>query len=46
MYTDEYGVIRVAKRLFISADGQAKAQGEVLDMATALKEIDISLCHI
>jgi type VI secretion system secreted protein VgrG len=41
--TDEYGVIRVAKGLFISADGQAKAQGEVLDMATALKEIDICL---
>ncbi|KEY59828.1 type VI secretion system Vgr family protein [Serratia sp. DD3] len=39
--TDEYGVIRVAKGLFISADGQAKAQGEVLDMATALKEIEV-----
>lgn len=41
--TDEYGVIRVAKGLFISADGQAKAKGEVLDMATALKEIDLAL---
>jgi len=38
--TDEYGVIRVAKGLFITADGQSKAAGEVLDMATALKEID------
>ncbi len=38
--TDERGVIRVAKGLFISADGQQKAVGEVLDMAAALKEID------
>ncbi|MCT9845955.1 type VI secretion system tip protein VgrG [Leclercia adecarboxylata ATCC 23216 = NBRC 102595] len=41
--TDEYGVIRVAKGLFITADGQQKAAGEVLDMDTALKEIDICL---
>ncbi len=39
--TDEYGVIRVAKGLFITADGQAKAAGEVLDMATALREIEV-----
>lgn len=39
--TDEYGVIRVAKGLFITADGQQKAVGEVLDMETALKEIDV-----
>jgi type VI secretion system secreted protein VgrG len=39
--TDEYGVIRVAKGLFITADGQQKAAGEVLDMATALKEIEV-----
>lgn len=38
--TDEFGVIRVAKGLFVTADGQTKAQGDVLDMATALKEID------
>ncbi|MEB6335705.1 type VI secretion system Vgr family protein [Serratia rhizosphaerae] len=38
--TDEYGVIRVAKGLFITADGQHKAAGEVLDMDTALKEIE------
>jgi len=41
--TDEYGVIRVAKGLFITADGQQKAAGEVLEMETALKEIDICL---
>ncbi|VTM10918.1 Uncharacterized protein conserved in bacteria [Raoultella terrigena] len=39
--TDEYGVIRVAKGLFITADGQTKAAGEVLDMDTALKEIEV-----
>jgi len=39
--TDEYGVIRVAKGLFITADGQQKAAGEVLDMETALKEIEV-----
>lgn len=39
--TDEYGVIRVAKGLFITADGQQKAAGEVLDMETALREIEI-----
>lgn len=41
--TDEYGVIRVAKGLFVTADGQQKAAGEVLDMETALKEIDVCL---
>ncbi|EJP5824925.1 type VI secretion system lipoprotein TssJ, partial [Cronobacter sakazakii] len=44
--TDEYGVIRVAKGLFISADGQQKAAGEVLDRETALKEIDLCLQQI
>ena len=38
--TDEYGVLRAGKGLFISADGQPKAQGEVLDMDAALKEIE------
>ncbi|HBL4690432.1 TPA: type VI secretion system tip protein VgrG, partial [Citrobacter sedlakii] len=38
--TDEHGVIRAGKGLFVSADTQAKAQGEVLDMSAALKEID------
>ncbi|ELY3999838.1 type VI secretion system tip protein VgrG [Cronobacter dublinensis] len=44
--TDEYGVIRVAKGLFITAQGQAKAAGEVLDRETALKEIEICLQQI
>ncbi|WP_414630532.1 type VI secretion system Vgr family protein, partial [Cronobacter sakazakii] len=44
--TDEYGVIRVAKGLFISADGQQKATGEVLDRETALEEIDLCLQQI
>ena len=38
--TAEHGVIRAGKGLFISADAQAKAQGEALDMDAALKEID------
>ncbi|QBX82650.1 type VI secretion system Vgr family protein [Citrobacter tructae] len=39
--TDEHGVIRVAKGLFITAEGQTKAAGEVLDMETALREIEV-----
>ncbi|MCH9289182.1 type VI secretion system tip protein VgrG [Klebsiella quasipneumoniae] len=38
--TDEHGVIRAGKGLFVSADMQAKAQGGVLEMSAALKEID------
>ncbi|MCK7230494.1 type VI secretion system tip protein VgrG, partial [Enterobacter asburiae] len=38
--TDEHGVIRAGKGLFVSADAQAKAQGDALDMSAALKEID------
>ncbi|MFZ4833755.1 type VI secretion system Vgr family protein [Rouxiella sp. Mn2063] len=38
--TDEYGTVRAGKGLFISADEQLKAQGEMLDMAAALKEIE------
>lgn len=41
--TDERGVIRVARGLFISADGQQKAAGGVLDMDIALREIDLCL---
>lgn len=41
--TDEHGVIRVARGLFISADGKQKAAGEALDMDTALREIAIAL---
>ncbi|TBN93431.1 type VI secretion system tip protein VgrG [Salmonella enterica subsp. salamae serovar 13,22:z:-] len=38
--TDEWGVLRAGRGLFVSADAQAKAQGEALDMNAALKEID------
>ena len=38
--TDEWGTIRAGKGLFVAADAQAKAQGDALDMDTALKEID------
>ncbi|WP_413685628.1 type VI secretion system Vgr family protein [Proteus sp. NMG38-2] len=36
---NEWGGIRAGKGLFISADEQPKAQGEVVDMDAALKEI-------
>lgn len=39
--TDEHGVIRVAKGLFVTAEGQTKAADDVLDMDTALREIEI-----
>ena len=34
--TDSWGAIRAQKGIFISADGQAKAQGQVLDMEPAV----------
>lgn len=34
--TDSWGAIRAQKGLFITADGQAKAQGEVREMAAAI----------
>ncbi|HIC8915709.1 type VI secretion system tip protein VgrG [Enterobacter roggenkampii] len=34
--TDSWGAIRAQKGIFISADGQTKAQGQVLDMAPAI----------
>lgn len=37
--TDEHGAIRAGKGLFISADEQSKAQGEVLDMTQAVQQI-------
>ncbi|ENA9698524.1 type VI secretion system tip protein VgrG [Salmonella enterica subsp. enterica] len=37
--TDERGALRAGKGLFISADAQTKAQGDVLDMQTALNII-------
>ncbi len=41
--TDEFGVIRVAKGLLVTANGQNKAVGEVLDQADALREIEVCL---
>ncbi|MXD08382.1 type VI secretion system Vgr family protein, partial [Escherichia coli] len=38
--TDEWGTLRAGTGLFVAADAQAKAQGEVLDMDAALKEIN------
>ncbi|MGM8791974.1 DUF2345 domain-containing protein [Enterobacter chuandaensis] len=38
--TDEYGVIRVAKGLFITADGKVHGEGDILDMDVALHEIE------
>lgn len=34
--TDDWGALRAGKGLFISADGQPKAQGQVLDMSAAV----------
>nr|WP_320204884.1 type VI secretion system Vgr family protein [Cronobacter dublinensis] len=46
MRSDEHGVIRVAKGLFICAYGQPKATGEVPDRETALQEIALCLEQI
>lgn len=37
--TDLFGAIRAEKGIFMSADGQAKAQGKVLEMAAALSQL-------
>uniref|UniRef100_UPI00055A0140 DUF2345 domain-containing protein n=1 Tax=Photorhabdus australis TaxID=286156 RepID=UPI00055A0140 len=37
--TDAWGAIRAGKGLFISADEQAKAQGQTLEMQTALSQL-------
>ncbi len=37
--TDSWGAIRAQKGLFITADGQAKAQGEVREMAAAISKL-------
>ncbi|VTP15506.1 Phage-related baseplate assembly protein [Phytobacter ursingii] len=37
--TDRWGVIRAKKGIFISADGQDRAQGQVREMAAALSEL-------
>lgn len=40
--TDEYGAVRAAKGLFLTADEQAKAQGPVLEMAPAINQINLA----
>lgn len=37
--TDSFGAIRAQKGIFISADGQAKAQGKVLEMQAAMDSL-------
>ncbi|VEI20143.1 Uncharacterized protein conserved in bacteria [Serratia plymuthica] len=37
--TDSWGVIRAQKGIFISADGQTKAQGQVLEMQPAVSNL-------
>ncbi|WP_258034279.1 DUF2345 domain-containing protein, partial [Pectobacterium odoriferum] len=37
--TDSWGAIRAQKGIFISADGQAKAQGDVLEMGAAVSNL-------
>jgi len=44
--TDGWGAIRAQKGIFISADGQAKAQGQVLDMEPALARLSAALVEM
>jgi type VI secretion system secreted protein VgrG len=44
--TDSWGAIRAQKGIFISADGQAKAQGDVLEMGAALSLLKGALNQI
>ncbi|MCW1974872.1 UNVERIFIED_ORG: type VI secretion system secreted protein VgrG [Pantoea agglomerans] len=41
--TDSWGAIRAQKGLFISADGQAQAQGNVLEMGAAVSQLQQAL---
>lgn len=41
--TDSWGTIRAQKGIFISADGQTKAQGQVLEMGAALSQLQLAL---
>uniref|UniRef100_UPI001F4D8103 type VI secretion system Vgr family protein n=1 Tax=Rosenbergiella nectarea TaxID=988801 RepID=UPI001F4D8103 len=41
--TDSWGAIRAQKGIFISADGQTKAQGQVLEMGAALSQLQQAL---
>ncbi|WP_428943829.1 type VI secretion system Vgr family protein [Pantoea sp. FN060301] len=38
--TDGHGVFRAAKGIFISADGQPQAQGQMLEMEPAIRELE------
>ncbi|WKE01784.1 type VI secretion system Vgr family protein [Enterobacter asburiae] len=44
--TDSWGAIRAQKGIFISADGQAKAQGQVLEMQPALARLSAALVEM
>ncbi|MFP1770966.1 type VI secretion system Vgr family protein [Lonsdalea quercina] len=44
--TDSWGAIRAQKGIFISADGQAKAQGQVLEMQAALARLSAALMEM
>ncbi|BDH45588.1 type IV secretion protein Rhs [Salmonella enterica subsp. enterica serovar Choleraesuis] len=44
--TDNWGAIRAQKGIFISADGQAKAQGQVLEMEAALARLSAALVEM
>ncbi|MDR8459150.1 type VI secretion system tip protein VgrG, partial [Acinetobacter baumannii] len=41
--TDMWGAIRAKKGVFISADAQEKAQGQVLDMQAAITQLENAL---
>lgn len=41
--TDSWGAVRAQKGMFISADGQTKAQGQVLEMDAALSQLQQAL---
>lgn len=48
--TDLWGAVRAKKGIFISADAQDKAQGQVLDMQAAIAQLENALsiakiCH-
>ncbi|MTD39412.1 type VI secretion system tip protein VgrG [Erwinia sp. CPCC 100877] len=44
--TDSWGAIRAQKGLFITADGQSKAQGDVLEMQSALARLSAALVEM
>ncbi|MBU4682632.1 type VI secretion system tip protein VgrG [Cedecea davisae] len=41
--TDSWGAIRARNGMFISADGQEKAQGEALEMGAAISQLQLAL---